>query len=277
MFCYYQDKFTPSQTLISSKDRSFLLGDGFFTTFKIEQGRVLFLEQHLTRLQQTAAILGMPWIWSFMDLITILSELYHLNHQQSDQLRVRVTVSRGEGQWGVLDSQTSHLFISCSPWQVPLGPKSLMVSSQRLDEQGILSCYKTTSRLNYVLAHQQAQQAHTDEALLLNLRGTVLCASSANIWMVDDEKRLITPKGGLQGVTKEYIKTCFSTQAFEEDIHIRQLETAKVLFLSSSMLGMHQAYLNDRTFTESALFASLQSDFNVYCQQHYNDLLNVYV
>ena len=43
-----------SQARVSVDDRGFLYGDGFFETLRAEDGRVLFLDEHLSRLRASA-------------------------------------------------------------------------------------------------------------------------------------------------------------------------------------------------------------------------------
>ena len=60
---------------ISIHDRGFLFGEGIFTTIRICDGRVEFLQQHLSRLQEQALFLNMDISPFNLDWIPELIEI----------------------------------------------------------------------------------------------------------------------------------------------------------------------------------------------------------
>jgi branched-subunit amino acid aminotransferase/4-amino-4-deoxychorismate lyase len=275
VFFYHKGMFIQEDNHISCRDRSFLFGDGFFTTFKIDQGRVLFLDKHLQRLKQTAQKLSIPWRISLQELNVLLSELYRLNRDVAPTFRVRVMVSRGEGLWGEHGVLKPELFIFFSPWQATHVLKSLIISKNQIDDLGLLSCYKTTSRLSYVQALNEAHANGADDALIVNFNQELVCSSCANVWIVDEQDKLLTPKHGLQGITQMALLDCFSGKAFQQNITLAMLEKAKLIFLSNSMVTLQQAYLSNQPEVQNqALFEAIQKEFVSYQRDFETNLLD---
>ena len=55
------------QSLISASDRSVQFGDGCFTTARVSFGRVIWLEQHILRLQRATERLLIPAVnWNVL-------------------------------------------------------------------------------------------------------------------------------------------------------------------------------------------------------------------
>ena len=275
VFFYHKGVFIQEDNHISCRDRSFLFGDGFFTTFKIDQGRVLFLDNHLQRLLQTAQKLSIPWCISLHDLKVLLVELYHLNRDVTSTFRVRVMVSRGEGLWGQHGALKPELFILFSPWQATDELKSLIISKNQMDDLGLLSCYKTTSRLSYVQALNEAHASGADDALIMNFNQQVVCSSSANVWIVDDHDTLLTPKHGLKGITQMALLDCFAGHAFQQNITPSMLEKAKLIFLSNSMMTIQQAYLlNQAEDQNQKRFEAIKNEFVSYQRDFETNLVD---
>ena len=61
-FVWLNDELIPiSQARVSVNDRGFLYGDGLFETLRAEAGRVLFLPEHLERLEASARTFRLPF------------------------------------------------------------------------------------------------------------------------------------------------------------------------------------------------------------------------
>ncbi|MBW1992134.1 MAG: aminotransferase class IV, partial [Deltaproteobacteria bacterium] len=59
---WLNDELVPAAAArISVQDRGFLYGDGFFETLRAENGRVLFLAEHLERLRASARDFRLPF------------------------------------------------------------------------------------------------------------------------------------------------------------------------------------------------------------------------
>jgi branched-subunit amino acid aminotransferase/4-amino-4-deoxychorismate lyase len=118
-----------------------------------------------------------------------------------------------------------------------------VILSKRPFAAGVLSGYKTTSRLAYQLAFEQARSAGADETLLLTHQGEVLEGSASNVFLYIDGQ-VATPShntGILPGITRAFtLQACYElgyplrTSAIWRD----ELFIADELFLTNAVQGV---------------------------------------
>jgi branched-chain amino acid aminotransferase len=204
---------TEDEACLSPLDRGFTLADGVFETMVAHHGNVFRLDDHLQRLEQAAHVLGIPLPSSY-DLADVVCDTLYRN--DLEWAIVRLTVSRGMSQRRGLDVPQNvfpTVVVRVVRWQGP--PKDnfsvchLALSSTPLNEQSPLSRLKSLAYLEKVLARQIAHVSGETDALFLNTRGFVACASSSNIFVVLDGV-LATPSisdGALPGIARRTILT----------------------------------------------------------------------
>lgn len=184
-------------------DRGLLLGDGIFTTLRIENGRPLLLRRHLERLEHAASVLG---------LVIGLSLLEQEALRAAAALKephgaLRITVSRGTGPRGLApptDSKPVRIVAASAGGPRPSVPAPAIVSTHRRDEHSVLSRIKSLSYLDQVLAMMEAREAGAEDAVMLNTRGEPASTAMANL-LAHDGSRWITPPasaGILPGVAR---------------------------------------------------------------------------
>ena len=269
MYFYHHGNFFNDIKVIDCADKSFQLGDGFFTTLLLDVGHVLFLTEHVTRLNDTSKALGYDWQISVKALRIILKKLCILNGGQQQQLRVRVMVSRGVGNPGLYDNKSiATLTVIVSPWKQTHAPKSLIWATHTLSAESLLVQYKTTSRLEYVLAMKQALEQGADDAILCDRQQHVLCSSCANIFVLNADGQWLTPSGGLPGITRGAILKAFAGDICEADISADALLSAKCIVLSNALLGVHLAYFQELPTHATNYFDIFKQRFITYCHQY---------
>jgi branched-chain amino acid aminotransferase/4-amino-4-deoxychorismate lyase len=157
------------------------------------------------------------------------------------------------------------MFATAARFQPPSGPARLSTSQVRRNEGSPASRLKTLAYLDNVLARAEAQAAGADEALMLNTRGDVACASAANLFWIADG-RLYTPAldcGVLAGVMRGRVIAAaarFSAAVAEVRVGLDALAGAEAAFLTNSLIGVRPIQaLDGRLFAESPLAARLAS------------------
>ena len=85
---------------IDPRDRGFLLGDGVFETFAATDGYVYRLAEHLERLRDGAAVLGIPV--PAHDIERAVQTVLETNGLARGCAALRLTLSHGVGQRGLL-------------------------------------------------------------------------------------------------------------------------------------------------------------------------------
>jgi len=275
MYFYHHGNFFNDISVIDCADKSFQLGDGFFTTLLLDAGHILFLSEHVERLNDTAKALGYDWQISAKVLRSILKKLCILNEGQHQQLRVRVMVSRGVGKPGLYDNNAiATLTVIVSPWIKVHHPKFLIWASHPLATESLLTQYKTTSRLEYVLAMKQAFDHGADDAILCDSQQRVLCSSCANIFILNTNDQWLTPSRGHQGITRGAILKAFTGGIIEADISADALLNAKCIVLSNALQGVHLAYIQDLPTQAINYFDAFNQRFITYSHQYRVNILS---
>lgn len=203
---------------ISVFDSGYLVGDGIWEALRLHDGVLVFLDQHLDRLWQAAATVGMDLKMSREDLTSKIWKTLSANNM-NDHVHVRFMVTRGIKK---TPSQDPRLTIS--------GPNLVIIAehkeaSNESKENGItlftstirrgspdyldprLNCH---SKLHEVQALIQALEAGADEALMLDVNGFVSTCNATNFFMIKDgEVYTSTGQYCMNGITRgNIIRVC---------------------------------------------------------------------
>jgi branched-chain amino acid aminotransferase len=227
---------------ISVTDRGFLLGDGLFETMPVYMGRVFDLDAHLERLASGLAVLKFA---GAVDLVKLRAGIAdYLAAEEMVTAVLRLTVTRGAGPRGLLppEAPSPALLMTLSPMP-PLATEPLslhIAAATRRNEFSPLSRIKALPYLDNVLALQEARDHGADEAILLNVRGTIACATAANIFAIRDG-RLETPPlsdGALPGTMRALVLALanrLGLAAVETSLRAGDLAGADEVFLTNSI------------------------------------------
>jgi len=232
----------PEEAHVSIADRGLLLGDGLFETMAVRNARVLDLDAHLKRLASGLGVLGFA---GAVDLPKLRSGVaLYIAAEGAACAVLRVTVTRGAGPRGLAPPEAPRptIFMTLSPMP-PACETSLslhIATGTRRNEHSALSRIKALPYLDNVLALSEARAHGADDALMLNTRGTVACATVANVFVIR-EGRLETPPvcdGALPGTMRALV-LCLAKQAglapVENSLHVKDLAEADEVLLTNSI------------------------------------------
>lgn len=232
----------PEEAHISIADRGLLLGDGVFETIAVHNGWAFALDAHLERLAAGLAVLGFA---QAVDIPKLRANLENfVAAADTDRAVLRVTVTRGAGPRGLAPPETPCpvVFMTLSP--MPPGcerPLSLHVATAtRRNERSVLSRVKALPYLDNVLALSEARAHGTDDALILNTRGTIACAAAANVFVVR-RGHLETPPlgdGALPGTLRALVLSLAAKAGMlpvEISLAVEDLGQADAVFLTNSI------------------------------------------
>jgi branched-chain amino acid aminotransferase len=240
---------------LSAFDRGFQLGDGVFETLRALGGRPTELPEHVERLQRSAAGLAIPLPDHIESLLAAgIAELVAAEGLAGPDgdASIRITVSRGVffGRGLLPPDEHPPATTVIQAWPVPPTPSDhlerglhLVSSTVRRDPENPLAALKTTSRADYVFARVEARTAGADDALFLTTDGFLSEATSANLFLVRED-RLATPSLGcaiLPGTTRSWILRWaegVGLTAEEGFLTTRHLHEADEAFISSSVAGI---------------------------------------
>jgi len=190
-------------------DRGLNFADGIFETILILNGIPQLLDEHLNRWEKSASILEMNSPPSKKWLISLIED--GINRAQLNNINgvIRINWTRGESeQRGIDISKTSHhsFWLEIDSYQPNFESISTIISqTERRNSFSRLSYCKTFSYNQGIQARIEAKNAGFNDALLLNNRGEICCATTANI-LVKRENNWLTPpssSGCLPGIMRQ--------------------------------------------------------------------------
>jgi branched-chain amino acid aminotransferase len=233
------------QAHIDIADRGLLLGDGLFETLRVYRGHVFKLEDHLGRLARGAAELGIPLPLDVPDIASAVHETLEAHHLDAASAALRITLTRGPGQRGLLppEEPNPNLIISVSAYH-PSALEGFTVATSkraRRNEGSLTARLKTLQYLDNVVAQAEAAAEGAEEALLLNNKNNIACGARSNLFAVI-KGTLLTPaieEGALPGITRGMILHLakeLSVQVSETRLAIADLAKAEEAFLTNSLL-----------------------------------------
>jgi branched-subunit amino acid aminotransferase/4-amino-4-deoxychorismate lyase len=196
-----------AEAAISLFDRGARDGGGIFETLRVYGGRPFAWERHLERMVLSAAELGFPVPPSPGALRDALAEL--LAAQSLTDAVVRITVTRGiaggrptrTGCWVEAEPIAGRL------WAGTRRGGAAVMYSRVPFQQGWIGRHKTTSRMAWDLAREEARAVNADEALLVSRDGQVLEGAASNVFVFRDDEVITPPlsQDVLPGVTRAIV------------------------------------------------------------------------
>ena len=234
----------PESATVSVYDRGFLYGDSVFETIRSYGGRLFQLDEHLVRLEVSAASMGI----AMPVTVEVLAEEVHraVALSGNDESYVRLMLTRGAGPFG-LDPQLAQ-----EPLRV-LFVQPLRMPPAQLYQNGVTThCVETvrasdaadSAKLgNYVasvLALRAAREKGAQEALVINRDGLVVEGTTSNIFVLLDGVMTTPPTsaGVLAGITRGVVVQLIGELGipFEERALPRaEVRRADEVFLTSSV------------------------------------------
>ena len=228
------------EATLSLFDRGARDGEGLFETLRVESGQPLDWDRHMERLVLSAAEMGFPVPPAPSRLRHGLAQV--LAAEGLSDAAARITVTRGipggrptrTGCWIEAEALRGRL------WPGTRRGEASAIFSKRPYHPGALGRFKTTSRLAYALAREEARAARVDETLLCTSEGDVLEGSVSNVFVVERGEVLTPPlsRGILPGLARRgVLEACraLGITAREAPLAREALFAAEEVFLTNSI------------------------------------------
>ena len=209
-----------AEATIPATDEGLLRGDGVFEVIRVYDGQPFALEEHLQRLDRSAANLRLP-----LDLEAVRADAHRLLAHAGagpGHEALRVALTRGGRRLLLTEPLTPT-------------PERVRLTSITYAPTRILDGVKSLSYAANMLAGRLAQERGFDDALLVTPHGRVLEATTSSIfWVADDE--LLTPPLDdhiLASITRAHVIEL--TGAVERVCTLDDLRAADEAFLASTI------------------------------------------
>lgn len=237
------------QASVSAVTPATLYGRGVFTTLAIHHAHPFLWSEHWWRLIAHASRVGVD-TGSLDEEQTRarLGELLEANDVREGRARITLlSSSAGEGVWnlkGASDTeQTQVLIVTGEAHPVIEEGLALTLSPYRINTLSPLTGIKSVNYMEHIIAREEARARDFHEAVMVNERGEVVSAATANIFWVKDGA-LHTPSlqtGALAGTTRARILALaeeLGIPVVEGVNEVAQIGDADEIFLTSAGLGL---------------------------------------
>ena len=224
-----------------------LYGRGVFTTVAIYNSHPFLWSRHWTRLTSHAKKLDIDFTGCTENGVgDALRKLIAVNQVKEGRARVIMLARSGRDVWKTKmagGKKTDLLIMTGEPQKVAPNGLSLAVSPFRVNTFSPLSGIKSLNYLDHVLSWEEAQSRDFDEAVVLNERGEIVSATTANLFWAKDGT-LHTPAlstGALAGITRDCVIEIANNHfvpLLEGVYEMTDLTDADEIFLTSSSLGV---------------------------------------
>lgn len=224
-----------------------LYGRGVFTTLAIYNSQPFLWSKHWQRLTAHAKKLDVDYTGcNEKNVGEALHKLIAVNQVHEGRARVIMLARSGRDIWKTKApgaKKTDLLIMTGEPQKLAPAGVSLAVSPYRINTVSPLVGIKSLNYLEHVLSWEEAQSRDFDEAVVLNERGEIVSATTANLFWAKNGT-LHTPAlstGALAGITRECVIE-LANQRFipllEGVYEMQDLTEADEIFLTSSSLGV---------------------------------------
>jgi len=240
---------------VSVFDSAFLVGDGFWESFRLHNGKLAFVKQHLARLKANAKALDYDLGMPPEALIDEVYKTVRANRMTSNDVHIRLMITRGTKRSPSQDPRTSiggPTIVIIAEYKAPTRREdegirlfTVHVRRGRPDVQD--PKLHPHSKLNCVISCIQAAKAGANEALMLDPQGFVSTCNSTNFFIVRNEQ-VWTSTGQycLNGITRgNIIELCQRNQIeiFEKNFSLFEVYSADEAFVTGTFGGV--AYVSE--------------------------------
>lgn len=236
-----------SKARVAPVSSAMLYGRGVFTTLAIYNSNPFLWAQHWQRISDHANKLDIDLTGcTHKSVGEAMQKLIAVNQVKHGLARVIFLGRSGQETWRTKPSgtrKTDLLIMTGDVKKVPNSGLSLAVSPYRTNTSSPLAGIKSLNYLDRILSREEARKRDFDEALVLNERGEIVSATTANIFWARNGK-VHTPSlntGAIAGITRDCVIDIMEKHFIplvEGVYEMTDLVEADEIFLTSSVLGV---------------------------------------
>jgi branched-chain amino acid aminotransferase len=242
--------FPRSEAMVSVFDAGFLLGDGVWESFRLHEGKLVFIEDHMDRLFRGAAEISLNPGRSRGEIRDEIDRVITAN-QMHDQVHLRLIISRGikptpyQAPW-VISSPPTIVIIpeykKANPRRAVEGIKLVSVEVRRSGPEVQDPKINSLSKHNCIAACIEAAEKGGEEGLMLDPHGFVSTCNSTHFFMVKDGV-VWTSTGEfcLEGITRgKVLEICDRNDIpfSERNFTLEDVSSAEEAFVTGTFAGL---------------------------------------
>jgi len=245
MLNYNGTIFSKEDVTISPDNRAFKYGDGIFETIKVENKKVLFLEDHYFRLMASARMLRMQLAMTFTLEYFEQEILKLIDALQLHNARVRFSLFRKVGGLYTPTINETDFLIEANTLNYSVKDVyEVELYKDHYVYAGLLSTLKSTNRLINVVSSIFKTENEYDNCILLNEKKQLVEVTNGNIFLIKGTT-VLTPaltEGCIKGVIRkkviEILKKDQELTIEETEISPFELQKADEVFITNAITGI---------------------------------------
>lgn len=235
---------------VSVMDAGFLLGDGVWEAFRLHEGVLVFIDEHLDRLWHGAEVIGLEIPISREQILGRINQVVAAN-EMYDQVHIRLIITRGlkptpyQAPWVVAGPPTIVIIPEhkkANPQRAVDGISLVTVDIIRGPQNAQDPRINSLSKHNCIAGCLDAGRKGGDEGLMLDPKGNVATCNSTHFFIVrNGEVWTSTGEYCLDGITRRKILDLCKENgipSFERDFTTEHVRTADEAFVTGTFAGL---------------------------------------
>ena len=239
-----------SEAMVSVFDAGFLLGDGVWESFRLHEGKLVFIEDHIDRLFRGASAISLDIGKSRNQIMDEIGRVISAN-KMHDQVHLRLVISRGlkptpyQAPW-VISSPPTIVIIpeykKANPRRAVEGISLVPVEIRRSGPEIQDPRINSLSKHNCIAACIEASEKGGEEGLMMDPQGFVSTCNSTHFFMVKGGE-VWTSSGEycLEGITRgKVLELCESNGIpfSERNFTFEDVNSAEEAFVTGTFAGL---------------------------------------
>ncbi len=278
--------FHRSEAKISVFDSGFLLGDGVWEGIRLHESKLLFIDEHLDRLFNSAKGISLNIDLKKEDIISEIKKVLIKNNMHDD-VHIRLIISRGDkitpyqnpnANVGPINFVIIPEYKKTNPNIYKNGITIGRVKTIRPSEDILSTHYNTLSKLNCILASIEANKLNYDEGIMNDPFGNISTCNSTNLFFIKNEQVWTsTGKFCLNGITRsKALLVCDKNGIFykETDFIFEDIENCEEAFVTGTFAGIIPVSKIEKRSLQSTDSGSLVNKIRLLYNKHIQEYIN---
>ena len=275
-----------SEAKISVFDSGFLLGDGVWEGIRLHNSKLVFIDEHLERLFNSAHGISIDIPLSKEDIIFEIEKVLHKNSMKDD-VHIRLIISRGDkvtpyqnpnANIGPINFVIIPEYKKTNPEIYLNGITIGRVQTIRPPDNILSTHFNTLSKLNCIQASIEANKLNYDEGIMNDPNGNVSTCNSTNLFFIKD-RQVWTSTGEfcLNGITRsKAILICQKNGIVcnQTNFTFEDVKNCEEAFVTGTFAGIIPVSKIENTNLQSTNPDSMVNEIRLSYNKHILDSIN---